>query len=189
MNLLNSLYEKNQIKYTDKKYQLPNGTLYEGKGISSYLYEKRLKTDAMKLGINIHKLIEENDDSHIASATILEWYDLHLSEYKSEVFVASEIEHKSLIGYVDTLGLTYKGEYILIDNKITELPFSQQEGRSRWFVQAYSYVQHIYNMTGVLIPEIAILACHPKTGDLNIHIKTTSDYSQLSMVLKSYLTK
>jgi len=187
--MLKLLCSKDKVTYTGNySYLLPNGETYSGRGISTYLYEPRkTKTKAMKRGINVHELIEKGDRSHIASNAILDWYNSNLTEWKSEVFVGSTVYNRDLIGYIDTIGYNKAGELVIIDNKITQLPEKLHETKTRWFQQLVSYVQHIYNMTGVLADKAIILACNPDTGKLNVVELGVADYSQILMTLKTVL--
>ena len=187
--MIKTLYTRSEIKYKgDCIYELPNGKTIEGVGISKFLYEKRSKTAAMRQGINVHEQIENNLRDSQPAATVLDWMDENLKERKTEVFVYGEQQGKSLIGFVDCIGTTKEDELVLIDVKTTRKPLSMQEGSTKWFVQCMSYILSLYSMTGVLVPSLVILAINPDTCELTVHTKRIADYSQLSIVLKSYLS-
>lgn len=190
--MLDQLYCKESIQYIgNQRFKCPDGTIYQGKGISRYLYgPKKIKpTEAMSEGIKVHKQIETKNNSSLASNNILQWYDQNLKEYKSEVFVASTIFGVPLIGYIDTIGYTKDDKLVIIDNKITRIPESQHKGKTKWYQQLVSYAIHLYNMTGILPDKTIILACNPDTGDLNTVELSVKDYSQVLMTLKKVLNK
>ena len=185
--MLDTLYTKEQVKYLGEGvYELPNGATIEGIGISRLLYKKRTKTDKMQRGIDVHTLIENGDRSHPASKAILDWYQQNLFVYRNEIFVASEIDRISLIGYIDTIGYDKKGNLVIIDNKITELPISMVQSKTKWFQQLVSYVLHIYDMTGELATRAIILACSPD-GVLTPVELGIRDYSQIQMSIRSII--
>ena len=185
--MLDTLYTKEQVKYLGEGvYELPNGATIEGIGISRLLYKKRTKTAKMQRGTDVHKMIENCDRSHPASKAILDWYQQNLFVYRNEIFVASEIDRISLIGYIDTIGYDKKGNLVIIDNKITELPISMVQSKTKWFQQLVSYVLHIYDMTGELATRAIILACSPD-GVLTPVELGIRDYSQIQMSIRSII--
>lgn len=191
--MLDSLYTKDQVKYLKsiKTYVLPDESTCQGVGISRYLYTGKVNKNSkpVKTGINVHKLIENNDRSHVASNSILNWYDDNLTGYKQEAFCHGELYGESIVGYIDTIGYNRYNELVIIDNKITSKPIEICKNNIKWSQQLVSYVLLIHQMTGELASKCIVLACHPETGKLNSIEIGLSEYSQIQMSLKALLTK